>query len=133
MKTKTHFQFRVDLWDAVGEDIIEHIGGLDDFEVATAAYRAALMRWPQSRVILRQGGIGASLPASPPITTLPAASTGEAWLTRISPEELAARLSKVGFRKIVHLTPQEANARYFTGRRDGLQAPHVAQLISATT
>ena len=62
-----------------------------------------------------------------------AASTGEAWLTRISPEELAARLSKVGFRKIVHLTPQEANARYFTGRRDGLQAPHVAQLISATT
>jgi hypothetical protein len=55
VKTKTHFQFRLDLWDAAGENIVEHIGGLDDFEVATAAYRAALSRWPNSRVILRQG------------------------------------------------------------------------------
>jgi hypothetical protein len=35
--------------------LLEHIAGLDDFEVATAAYRAALTRWPNSRVILRQG------------------------------------------------------------------------------
>jgi methyltransferase (TIGR00027 family) len=62
-----------------------------------------------------------------------AARAGEPWLTRISPRDLANRLSQLGFRVVVHLTPQEANARYFAGRRDGLQAPHVAQLISATT
>ena len=37
MKTKTHFQFRLDLWDAAGEHLLEHIAGLDDFDVATAA------------------------------------------------------------------------------------------------
>jgi methyltransferase (TIGR00027 family) len=62
-----------------------------------------------------------------------AATTGEPWLTRIRPQELAPRLAQLGFREVVHLTPQEANARYFAGRRDGLRAPHVAQLISATT
>lgn len=62
-----------------------------------------------------------------------AASTGEPWLTRIRPQELAVRLSQLGFRDVVHLTPDEANARYFAGRRDGLRAPHVAQLMSATT
>ena len=62
-----------------------------------------------------------------------AAATGEPWLTRIGPQELATRLTQLGFREVVHLTPQEANARYFAGRRDGLEAPHVAQLISATT
>jgi hypothetical protein len=55
MKTKTQFQFRIDLWDSNGDNALEHIAGLDDFEVATAAYRAALTRWPNSRVILRQG------------------------------------------------------------------------------
>jgi methyltransferase (TIGR00027 family) len=62
-----------------------------------------------------------------------AARTGEPWLTRVSPQDLAGRLSQLGFRQVVHLTPQEANARYFAHRRDGLHAPHVAQLISATT
>jgi hypothetical protein len=38
-----------------GENIVKHIAGLDDFEIATAAYQAALTHWPQSRVILRQG------------------------------------------------------------------------------
>jgi methyltransferase (TIGR00027 family) len=62
-----------------------------------------------------------------------AATTGERWLTRIRPQELASRLTQLGFREVVHLSPQEANARYFAGRRDGLRAPLVAQLISATT
>jgi hypothetical protein len=47
MKTKTHFQFRLDLWDAAGENIVEHVAGLDDFDIATAAYRAALARWSE--------------------------------------------------------------------------------------
>jgi hypothetical protein len=55
MKTKTHFQFRLDLWDANAGEILAHVAGIDDFEVAQAAYRAALKRWPDSRVILRQG------------------------------------------------------------------------------
>ena len=62
-----------------------------------------------------------------------AARTGEPWLTRISHEDLAARLMQLGFREVTHLSSKEANALYFAGRRDGLRAPHVAQLMSATT
>jgi len=62
-----------------------------------------------------------------------AARAGEPWLTRISPRDLAIRLTQLGFRKVIHLSPKEADALYFAGRRDGLRAPHVAQLMSATT
>ena len=37
-------------------EILAHIAGIDDFEVAEAAYRAALKRWPNARVILPEGG-----------------------------------------------------------------------------
>jgi hypothetical protein len=40
---------------ANGENIIEHVAGIDDFEVAMGDYRVALTRWPNARVILRQG------------------------------------------------------------------------------
>jgi hypothetical protein len=36
MKTKTHFAFRVDIWDDTGDSIVEHVAGVDDFEVAEA-------------------------------------------------------------------------------------------------
>jgi methyltransferase (TIGR00027 family) len=62
-----------------------------------------------------------------------AARAGEPWLTRLSPRDLAVRLTQLGFHKVIHLSPEEANTRYFAGRRDGLRAPHVAQLMSATT
>jgi hypothetical protein len=55
MKTKTHFAFRVDIWDADANSIVEHVAGVDDFEVAEAAYRAAVVRWPAARITLRQG------------------------------------------------------------------------------
>jgi hypothetical protein len=55
MKTKTHFAFRVDIWDDTGESIVEHVAGVDDFEVAQATYRAAVARWPAPRITLRQG------------------------------------------------------------------------------
>jgi hypothetical protein len=55
MKTKTHFTFRVDIWDHSGDSIVEHVAGVDDFEVAEATYRAALARWPAARITLRQG------------------------------------------------------------------------------
>jgi len=45
----------VDIWDAIGNSIVERIAGVDDFEVAEAAYRAAVARWPAARITLRQG------------------------------------------------------------------------------
>jgi methyltransferase (TIGR00027 family) len=61
-----------------------------------------------------------------------AAKAGEPWLTRISPQDLSDRLTELGFRNVVRLSPEEANARYFGHRRDGLRAPYVAQLMGAT-
>jgi hypothetical protein len=55
MKTKTYFAFRVDIWDDTGNSIIEHVAGVDDFEVAVATYWAAVARWPEARITLRQG------------------------------------------------------------------------------
>ena len=39
----------------VGGSIVEHVAGVDDFEVAEATYRAAVARWPMARIMLRQG------------------------------------------------------------------------------
>src|SRR5215831_12548878 len=46
---------RVDIWDDTGDSIVEHVAGVDDFEVAEATYRAAVARWPAARITLRQG------------------------------------------------------------------------------
>src|SRR5262249_7436936 len=42
MKTKTHFAFRIDVWDGDGNNIVEHLAGLDNHAMAVAAYWAAL-------------------------------------------------------------------------------------------
>jgi hypothetical protein len=55
MKTKTYFAFRIDVWDDTGNSIVEHVAGVDDFEVAVATYRAVILRWPRARITLRQG------------------------------------------------------------------------------
>jgi hypothetical protein len=55
MKTRTYFAFRVDVWDSAANSIVEHIAGVDDFEVAVTTYRAAVVRWPAARIPLRQG------------------------------------------------------------------------------
>ena len=55
MKHKTHFQFRVDICDDLGGQVFEHIVRVDDFEMATATYNAAVKRWPAARIILRRG------------------------------------------------------------------------------
>jgi hypothetical protein len=55
MKTKIYFAFRADVWDSAASSIVEHIAGIDDFEVAEATYRAAVGRWPRARITLRQG------------------------------------------------------------------------------
>jgi hypothetical protein len=35
MKTKTHFAFRVDIWDAAANSIVEHVAGVDENEGPT--------------------------------------------------------------------------------------------------
>ena len=55
MKTRTHFTFRVDTWTADGESIVEHVAGVEDYQVALATYHAACERWPGTPITLRQG------------------------------------------------------------------------------
>jgi hypothetical protein len=38
-----------------GTSIIEHVAGVEDFQVAQATYRAAVERWPGGAITLRQG------------------------------------------------------------------------------
>ena len=44
MQTRTHFAHRVDIWDDSGDNLIEHVAGIEDFEIAVAAYWAACRR-----------------------------------------------------------------------------------------
>ena len=54
-KTRTHFTFRIDTWTADGESIVEHLAGVEDYTLAMATYRAAIERWPNIPITLRQG------------------------------------------------------------------------------
>ena len=54
MTTRTHFTFRLDKLDANGE-VLDHIAGIEDFELAAATYEAACKRWPHDPIMLRQG------------------------------------------------------------------------------
>jgi methyltransferase (TIGR00027 family) len=60
------------------------------------------------------------------------AELGEPWLTFFHPDELCARVRDLGFARVFHLTPAEANDRYFGGRQDGMQVRPLEQLVSAT-
>jgi methyltransferase (TIGR00027 family) len=60
------------------------------------------------------------------------AAIGEPWLSRFHPVQLVAKLTEVGFSQVFHLTPAEANQRYFQNRRDGLNAALAEQMIRAT-
>jgi hypothetical protein len=53
MKTKTHFAFRVDVWDTDGNNIVEHLAGLDDHAMAVAPI--AVVAKPKEKITLRQG------------------------------------------------------------------------------
>jgi hypothetical protein len=60
-KTRTHFTFRIDTWGANGESIIEHVAGVEDYQIALATYRAACERWPSTPITLRQGKLDLNL------------------------------------------------------------------------
>ena len=42
-------------WTPDGESIVEHVAGVEDYQVALATYRAACERWPGTPITLRQG------------------------------------------------------------------------------
>ena len=44
-KLRTHFTFRVDTWTPDGESIVEHVAGVEDYQIALATFRAACQRW----------------------------------------------------------------------------------------
>lgn len=60
-----------------------------------------------------------------------AAAAGEPWVTYFDPEQLAAELLRIGFKKIEHMTPEAANERYLKGRKDGLRISSSSRLIKA--
>ena len=41
------------MWTADGESIVEHIAGVEDYQVALVTYRAAVERWPGGAITLR--------------------------------------------------------------------------------
>jgi predicted hotdog family 3-hydroxylacyl-ACP dehydratase len=49
MKTKAHFAFRIDVWDSAGDNLVEHLAGLDDYAMAVAAYWAAVKNRPKDK------------------------------------------------------------------------------------
>ena len=55
MKTKTYFAFRIDVWDDTGNNLVEHLAGLDDYAMAVAAYWAAVENRSKDKITLRQG------------------------------------------------------------------------------
>ncbi len=61
------------------------------------------------------------------------AARGEPWLSFFEPATLTKRVQALGFSQIEDFGPEEANARYFTGRRDGLRlrVPSTAHLMKA--
>jgi O-methyltransferase involved in polyketide biosynthesis len=59
------------------------------------------------------------------------AARGEPWLSQFESTTLTARLKEFGFTQVWDLGPEEANARYFAGRTDGLCASPIHRLMKA--
>jgi hypothetical protein len=53
--TRAHFAFRIDRWDQLGDNILDHVAGIEDFQVAQATFEAACKGWPGETITLRQG------------------------------------------------------------------------------
>jgi hypothetical protein len=53
--TESHFAYRIDRWDADGNNVMEHVADIDDLTVAKAIYEATRKQWPGANITLRQG------------------------------------------------------------------------------
>lgn len=60
-----------------------------------------------------------------------ATARGEPWLSLFDPSTLRAQVHALGFVAIEDIGPEEANAGYFAGRRDGLGVYPFAHLMKA--
>jgi hypothetical protein len=49
-KDRKRFSHRIDMWDDDGENVLEHLAGVEDFDLAMATYR-----WPGAAITIRQG------------------------------------------------------------------------------
>jgi hypothetical protein len=55
-KTRTHFTYRIDTWTKPeGKNIVGHVAGVEDFQLALATVRAACECWPNTPITLRHG------------------------------------------------------------------------------
>lgn len=61
-----------------------------------------------------------------------ATTRGEPFVSRFSLPALASLLQDTGFQSVEHLSPEDAQRRYFGDRSDGLRVLHAEQLIRAT-
>lgn len=60
-----------------------------------------------------------------------AAARGEPWISQFEPSMLTARVKELGFTQVWDFGREEANARYFAGRTDGLSASPAHRLMKA--
>jgi methyltransferase (TIGR00027 family) len=60
------------------------------------------------------------------------ASMNVDFYTFFTPDQMTDVLREVGFRQIEHFSPEQANDVYFRRRSDGLRAPTLERLVSAT-
>ena len=56
-----------------------------------------------------------------PFALASTAASGEPWVSFFEPAELTSQLKELGFNRIAHFSPDDANDRYFSGRSDGLR------------
>jgi hypothetical protein len=51
-----HHAHSIDRWDdATGSNLYEHLAGVNDFLLARACFAAAVERWPDAKITLRNG------------------------------------------------------------------------------
>ena len=49
MNIRSHFKHNVFMLDQAG-DLLEHLGGTEDYLLAAELYEVALKRWPNARI-----------------------------------------------------------------------------------
>jgi len=89
---------------------------------------------PMDILILFKGGHKIFLPsfaASVRVIKAGSSARGEPWLSQFDPDSLVAKLKDLGFAEISDFGPEEANARYFSGRTDGLHTIRMPHLMKA--
>jgi hypothetical protein len=55
VKNRKQFAHRIDMWSEDGANLVDHLAGVEDLDVAAATYRAACRRWSKAKITLRQG------------------------------------------------------------------------------